>query len=278
MPIGNFRPPGPWGPQCFSEDSSRLRSHRLNVPGQAGARSESGDSLSTVYDRLMQVDWKTTLEGTENFQSILELSNDIAKRGAGMMAFRRKYYSALFDEITLNRSQNYRGIVVSANWRRYFDRLDKFGKVLKVAGIPVEAAQLSWEDLSAKGISANVMTTTARWSVKSVLLSVPETAHLGMQGTGWALERLGFREAANDLEVFSVKLEGAINDAERVIDQTLSVSSARDVLTWDRSVINPRNWSLLADGVRSHFEDLAAETQPLYNNVVQSIGTWFSRR
>ena len=278
MPSGNFCPAGPLGSQCFGDECTRLQSHPLNVPGQAGKRDASTYSLSTVSEQLKQVDWKTTLEGSENAVDILDLSNEIAKRGAGLMAFRRKYYKILFDDVNMNRSGNLRGIVVSAKWRKYYSRLGKFGSVLSLAGIPLEAAELSWNDLSAKGISANVMTATARSATKSTLLAIPQIVQTGAQVTGWAAEGLGFREAANDINLFSSGLEDSINQFEKVIDRTLSVANSRDVLTWDRSVINPSNWSLLAEGVRGHFEDLASETQPLYDSVVRTVGGWFSDR
>jgi hypothetical protein len=250
----------------------------LNVAGQAGTHTESGYSLMRVAEQLQQVDWKATLDGTENFKDIVELANEIATRGAGMMAFRQKYYDVLFDTLRTNRAGNLRGIVVSAKWRKLFGGLGKFGGVLSLAGIPMEAAELSWNDLSAKGIAANSMTTLARWGTETVVLGVPQTVQMVSQVAGWTAGTLGYREAANDIQVFSGRLQGSINEAEEAIERTLSVANARDVLTWDRSVINPRNWSLLAEGMRGHFKDLAAETQPLYDDVVHSIGNWFSSR
>lgn len=273
MSNGHFCRSDPLDPRRAQHQAARLRSHRLNVPRRDEARSASGQSAALLSEHLNQVDWKATLDGTEQVKTITELSQSIARRGAGLMAFRRKYYKIFADEVGKNRAGDLRGITVSAKWSKVFSGLGKFGAALEIAGIPLKAASLSWEDLSARGISANLMTTMAQWGTESVVLGLSRTAQLSIEGVGWATGSLGFKEAANDIKKFSAALDGTLNDVQQTIDNTLSVANARDVLTWDRSVINPRNWSLVADGVQSHFEDLTKKTHHLYDAVVDSIAS-----
>jgi hypothetical protein len=280
---GNFRSASPLGPGKSKDERARLQHHRLRVPRRVGGSGHtSSHSVATVSTHLRQVDWKATLEKTDHAKAIAELSNKIAGRSAALMAFRRKYYSIIFDEVRHNRAGDLRGIVVSAKWRKLFGGLGQFGAALDLVGIPMKAAELSWNDLSTRGISANVMTTLAQWGTESVALGPTRMLQTGAELTGWALDGLGFKETANDITLFSTHLEGTIGDAQKAIDKVLSVDNARDVLTWDRSVINPRNWSLLKDAIWGHFEDLTSEAHPLHSAVVGatigSVGAMGAKR
>lgn len=270
MKSGKFKIRGPSGPHCYPGNIARLRTRRLNVP--ACQPTESGYQLSRVIDLVQQLDLESILRSTEEYKTILTTANRLAKPVAGLKAFRGKYFSVFSGEVRRNSVGDLRGVVVSKAWAKLFDRLSKLGRVFRILGLPLELAELSWDDRSPRGISANLLTGTTRWYTKTILLTPSVVAHTGIQGLGWAAEELGFQETAQDIELFARNLEDTINLLEKVIDQVYSVTNARRVIEHAESFVGAATIDpTLGRVLRGLFQDLAAQAQPLYNEVVDQL-------
>lgn len=200
------------------------------------------------------------------------------ERGAGLVAFRDKYYNVLTNTVTLNRAGDLRGIVVSADARRFFNSLGKVKGLLKranaaltVAEVLYEGTRLSWEDTSPKGIYANSMVTLARGGTRVALETVGAVGQLpGLVGGG--LERIGFAELSQDLKGFSRSVEGTIASADAAVDEVMSVENMMDVLDPDRSVLNLRRTLRLISTLAADEIDYAkSEAERVYDHAVTRI-------
>lgn len=252
-----------------------LHLYRPMVSAVAAGDSDSND-LSNLAMFFRQVNWKATLEGTEAARNVADDLVSISGRVAGLKAFRRKYYRLIFDEVG-NGARGLTGIVVSKRWRAYHTTLKKIGEplshvaaALNLVDLGVKMHELEWDDLSARGVASNVSAGLAQWASESVALGPAKTMRTVSEWVGDGVGRLGYQETARDIQQFSRDLESTINSAQSVIDRIMSAANARDVLTWDRSVLNQNNWQPVFEEASAGLHELGKKTIRLFNAVVDA--------
>lgn len=273
---GTFRRPGSTGhkhgvgPRHRVDQVQLLHaSKQLSVPSPAPDKNVLAKHVRVHLEGAKE-------DEPERTKSIAEISTKLARRATALQAFRRKYYSTLFDEVGKNASGNLRGLVVSAKWRHCFEAFGQFGAALEIAGLPIEAANASWEDSSVTGLFASSMATVSRWATKSVALGATKTVLIATELIGKGIGLLEFQELEADFRTFTTNLDSSVQDVERAIDRVLSFENARDALSPRRSVLNPHNWGLLVEGLEFHGYQTAHTARELHQSVTNAIQEYFS--
>lgn len=179
----------------------------------------------------------------------IELGQKLASRIAASRAYRRKYYSFFTDKVKSNRAGDLRGITLSKKYRVYHETLGKVGVLMSFVSLADKSSQFQWRNTSAKGRAANVAAALSQWATEEVFLSGPEMISGAIAIVGSGAGRLGMDEVERDFKRFSNEMDDVIETSQKAIAKVMSVANARDALTLERSVINWRNWSLLADEI-----------------------------
>jgi hypothetical protein len=263
-----------------------LHRPRISVPANylSGNPPIPVPNEAAVIEAIKKVDWKARFEATGAGLKWKDVASEFAIRFTGAKAYFGKFINLVTGEHLQNRFANFRGTVMSKKWAEYHESSVKVGAYLQLLDLEEELRRLDWHDQSPKAIAGNVMAGLSRsayGAIPSYADHVVQAVRWGTDETGHIAGALGYKQTERDAKVFSIELQQSITVFKKGFDDVLSPANARDVITWNRTFVNPANWGVnwgvIKNGVAASVNDLSQKALNLYDTATDHLSDHFSK-